>query len=122
MLGGLQGVRVPPARPTSGRCSATRGSFLTGCTFAGDFLFRGATVCKKFQADGSRFEKLLDVSKAKLHDYAYLEGIEHGPDMRFAFANAVGGAHARAARSRSRAGSRANWRASTSRRCTSTGF
>jgi hypothetical protein len=60
-----------------------------GCTFAGDFLLRGATVCKKLQADGCRFEKLLDVSKAKLNDFVYLEAIEQGPEMRFAFANAV---------------------------------
>lgn len=69
---------------------ADQGFVLTRCEFAGDFLFRGATVCKKFQADGSKFAKLLDLSKAKFHDYAYLENIETGPDTRLAFANAVG--------------------------------
>lgn len=68
---------------------ADQGFVLTKCVFEGDFLFRGATVCKKFQADGCRFDKLLDLSKAKLQDFAYLEGIEQGPDQRFAFANAV---------------------------------
>lgn len=66
-----------------------QGLTFTSCTFADDFLLRGATVQKKFQADGCRFEKLLDISKAKLHDFVYLEGIEQGPEMRFAFANAV---------------------------------
>src|SRR5262249_58594388 len=36
------------------------------------------------------FEGLLDLSKAKLHDYVYLENIEQGPKQRFAFANTVG--------------------------------
>ena len=69
---------------------ADQGFVLTKCEFAGDFLFRGATVCKKFQADGSQFAKMLDVSKAKFHDYAYLENVQLGPDARLAFANAVG--------------------------------
>ena len=66
-----------------------QGLTFAGCTFAGDFLLRGATVCKKVQVDGCRFERLLDVSKAKLHDFVYLETIEQGPEMRFAFGNAV---------------------------------
>lgn len=66
-----------------------QGFVLSGCTFHGDFLFRGSSVPKKFSADGSRFEKLLDLSKAKLPDFCYLEGVESGPDMRFAFLNAV---------------------------------
>jgi len=66
-----------------------QGFVLTKCTFHADFLFRGSNVEKKFQADGSRFEKMLDLSKAKLHDYCYLEGIEAGPEMRFAFVNAL---------------------------------
>ena len=68
---------------------AEQGFVLTKSTFHGDFLFRGANVEKKFSADGSRFEALLDLSKAKLHDFAYLEEIECGPAMRFAFLNAV---------------------------------
>lgn len=68
---------------------ADQGLIFAGCTFAGDFLLRGATVCKKLQLDGCRFERLLDVSKAKLNDFAYLEAIEQGPEMRFAFGNAV---------------------------------
>ncbi len=68
---------------------ADQGLVFKSCTFADDFLLRGATVCKKLQADGCRFEKMLDISKAKLHDFVYLESIEEGPEMRFAFANAV---------------------------------
>ena len=69
---------------------AHEGFVLTRCNFAADVLFRGATISKKFQADGSRFDALLDFSKAKLHDYAYLEAIEQGPGQRFAFLNTLG--------------------------------
>ncbi|MCU0703186.1 MAG: hypothetical protein MUF18_04255 [Fimbriiglobus sp.] len=66
-----------------------QGFVLNRSTFRGDFLFRGSSVAKKFSADTSRFEMLLDLSKAKLPDFCYLEGIESGPTMRFAFLNAV---------------------------------
>ncbi len=66
-----------------------QGLIFAKCRFAGDFLLRGATVDKKFQADGCRFEKLLDLSKAKLHDFVYLEQIEQGPEMRLAINNAL---------------------------------
>jgi hypothetical protein len=69
---------------------AEEGFVVGGCTFAGDVLFRGSTVSKKFEADGSRFDGLLDFSKAKLLDYVYLEGIEQGPAQRFAFTNTLG--------------------------------
>jgi hypothetical protein len=68
---------------------ADQGIVMTGCKCAGDVLFRGATVCKKWDGTGTRFEKLLDFSKAKLNDFVYLEGIEQGQRQRFAFANAV---------------------------------
>lgn len=65
------------------------GFVLTNCTFDGDFLFRGGCVDKKFSADGCRFERALDLSKAKLHDFVYLEDIEQGKLQSFAFLNAV---------------------------------
>lgn len=68
---------------------AEQGFILDKCIFRAAALFRGATVSKKWQADGSRFEGLLDLSKAKLHDFAYLEAIEQGPAMQFAFTNAL---------------------------------
>ena len=68
---------------------AEQGFILQKCTFRDDALFRGIHVSKKWQADTSRFEALLDLSKAKLHDFVYLEGIEQGPGMRFAFNNAL---------------------------------
>ena len=68
---------------------AEEGFALNDCKFAGDFLFRGSTVCKKFDAGKSRFDALVDLSKAKLHDFAYLEAIQSGPAQRFAFHNAV---------------------------------
>jgi hypothetical protein len=69
---------------------AEEGFNVSKCGFAGNVLFRGSTVTKKFDATGSRFDGLLDFSKAKLHDYAYLEGIEQGEKQRFAFANTLG--------------------------------
>lgn len=66
-----------------------QGFNLTKSVFHGDFLFRGSAVEKKFQADGSRFEKSLDLAKAKLRDYVYLEAIEQGQLQTFAFLNAV---------------------------------
>ena len=68
---------------------AADGFVVEKCHFLGDFLFRGANVEKKFSADGSRFDKLLDLSKAKLRDFAYLESIVAGPAQTFAFLNAV---------------------------------
>ncbi len=68
---------------------AEQGFILQKCVFRDEALFRGALVSKKWQADTSRFEGLLDLSKAKLQDFAYLEGIEQGPAMRFAFTNAL---------------------------------
>jgi hypothetical protein len=69
---------------------AEEGFILHKCAFAGDVLFRGSTVSKKFEANGSRFDGLVDLSKAKLHDYVYLEAIEQGDKQRFAFANTLG--------------------------------
>ena len=69
--------------------TADQGFVLTKSKFHGDFLFRGSSVDKKFQADGSLFEGLLDLSKAKLHDFAYLEAIRQGPNQTFAFLNAL---------------------------------
>ncbi|WP_435005934.1 pentapeptide repeat-containing protein [Tundrisphaera lichenicola] len=68
---------------------AEEGFILAGCKFEGDALFRGATVCKKWDAGVSRFERLLDLSKVKFHDFVYLETIEAGPDHRIAFHNAL---------------------------------
>jgi hypothetical protein len=68
---------------------AEQGFILTRCKCHGDVLFRGATVSKKWDGHGSRFEALLDFSKAKLNDFVYLENIEQGQRQRFAFANAV---------------------------------
>jgi hypothetical protein len=69
---------------------AEEGFIAKDCHFAGDVLFRGSTVSKKFEATGSCFEGLLDFSKAKLHDYVYLEGIQQGEKQRFAFTNTLG--------------------------------
>jgi hypothetical protein len=69
---------------------AEEGFVWKDCQFLSDCLFRGAAVAKKFDATNSRFESILDLSKAKLHDYAYLENIQQGEKQRFAFENTVG--------------------------------
>ncbi len=66
-----------------------QGINFTRCVFHQAFLFRGANVEKKFDAGDSQFLGLVDLSKAKLHDFAYLEGIKQGPGQTFAFLNAV---------------------------------
>lgn len=65
------------------------GLVFTGCRFLGDARFRGASVQKKFDLSESRFERMLDLSKAKLNDYVYMETITQGERMRFGFENAV---------------------------------
>jgi hypothetical protein len=66
------------------------GLVLAKCHFHGDFLFRGSSIHKKFQLDTSTFEGLLDLSKAKLHDFVYMEGIHQGEKQRFGFLNTLG--------------------------------
>jgi hypothetical protein len=68
---------------------AVEGFVMLNCTCAADVVFRGAHVGKKWDGQGTRFEGLLDFSKAKLQDYVYLESIEQGERQRFAFANAL---------------------------------
>jgi len=69
---------------------AEEGFSLNRCKFVADALFRGSTVAKKLDFTTSRFEALLDFSKAKLHDYVYLESIQQGDQQRFAFLNTLG--------------------------------
>lgn len=59
------------------------------CHFTCDMLLRGAAVAKKLDCASSQFDALLDLSKAKLHDFAYLENIVQGPKQQFALLNAV---------------------------------
>ena len=59
------------------------------CDFRADFLFRGSAVEKKFDAESSAFHGLIDLSKAKLRDFVYLEAIKQHPGQTFAFLNAV---------------------------------
>jgi hypothetical protein len=69
--------------------NAEEGFILTRCRCMGNVLFRGSSVDKKWDGNGTRFEGLLDFSKAKLHDFVYLETIEQGDKQRFAFSNAL---------------------------------
>jgi len=69
---------------------AHQGFVLAACKFNSDVELRGASVAMKCDLSGSRFEGLLDFSRAKLNDYWYLEEIEMGERCRLAFANAIG--------------------------------
>lgn len=66
-----------------------QGMGFEGCTLNGNALFRGAALTKKLDFGSSRVNGLLDLAKAKLHDYVYLEGIIQGEKQQFAFANAM---------------------------------
>ncbi len=68
---------------------AEEGFKLVDCRFEGDALFRGATFNKRWDAGSSRFDGHLDLSRAKLHDFAYLESIEVGPKFTLAVHNAL---------------------------------
>jgi hypothetical protein len=68
---------------------AEEGFKLVDCKFEMDALFRGATFTKRWDAGSSHFAGLLDLSRAKLHDFAYLEGIVVGPGHSVAFHNAL---------------------------------
>jgi hypothetical protein len=69
---------------------AHKGVTFGDCRFEAAALFRGASVAMKFDLGNSHIEGLLDLSRAKLNDYAYLEGIAQGEKGRFAFENTVG--------------------------------
>ena len=66
-----------------------QGACFEHCLVQSDFLMRGAVVQKKLDFSTSHFDGLVDLSKAKLHDFVYLETISQGPQQTFAFANAV---------------------------------
>lgn len=69
---------------------AHQGFVLAACRFNSLVEMRGASVAMKCDMAGSRFEELLDFSRAKMNDYWYLEEIEMGENCRLAFSNAVG--------------------------------
>jgi len=68
---------------------AEQGVVFTACQFEGEALFRGMSAAKKVDLTTSHCNGLLDFSKAKLNDFVYLEQIEPGPNLQFAFANAI---------------------------------
>jgi hypothetical protein len=65
------------------------GLVLQSCRLDGDAIFRGMVCAKKLDFTDSQCAATIDLSKAKLHDYVYLEGIQAGERCRFALLNAV---------------------------------
>ena len=69
--------------------SAAEGVSCVDCHFEHDVLLRGSTVTKKLDFQGTRFDSLVDFSKAKLHDFVYMQETEQAPSQRFAFVNTL---------------------------------
>jgi hypothetical protein len=69
--------------------TADEGLVFDRCQFLGDLLMRGATVGKKLDLTTSHAEAAVDFAKAKLHDFAYMEGLAAGPRQQFSFLNAI---------------------------------
>ncbi len=67
-----------------------QGVVFQDCVFSQDFILRGTVVAKKFDAANSEFAGLIDLSKAKLNDFVYLENIVQKPGQQFAIWNALG--------------------------------
>lgn len=68
---------------------ANEGFVIQRSRFEDTFLMRGATVAKKFDLGSSYFAGLVDFSKAKFHDFAYMDRMEQGEEQRFAFENTI---------------------------------
>jgi hypothetical protein len=68
---------------------ADQGASLVHCEFRKEALFRGSSVAKKFDLGQSTFHKMLDLSKVKLQDFAYLEDIRLEQGACVALKNAV---------------------------------
>lgn len=66
-----------------------QGLKLTECKFQKNLLLRGATIHKKLEPENSYVAGVFDLSKAKLHDFVYLEGVVAGPNQSWAFLNTV---------------------------------
>ena len=68
---------------------ANQGVIFGGCHFQQDVLLRGASIIKKLDFADAKIDQLVDLSKAKLSDYVYLEQIQMSPQTTFCFQNAV---------------------------------
>lgn len=58
-------------------------------TIRGSLLLRGTTVQKKFAIEGTEIGGCLDLSKAKLHDFSYLEDLKLGPNGSIRLWNSI---------------------------------
>lgn len=69
---------------------ADEGFLLNQCKCLCGMRFRGSSINKKLDFTTSEFESMIDLSRTKIHDYAYLENIKQGEKQKFALANIVG--------------------------------
>ena len=68
---------------------AHEGMWLTDCVMEGDVLFRGAAIGGRLDLGGTRVLGHVDLSRAKLRDYVYLEEMQQGEGQTFSFVNIV---------------------------------
>lgn len=65
------------------------GLVFKGCAFTQDVLMRGASVQMKLAFEQTKLSGTLDLQKAKLHDYTYLDGLEWGERATLRVWNAI---------------------------------
>jgi hypothetical protein len=68
---------------------AETGVEFRNCTFLGDVSMRGASVGQKLDFGASHLDGHVDLSRAKLRDYVYLEDVRQGPAQTYSFSNIV---------------------------------
>jgi hypothetical protein len=68
---------------------AAEGVRLVDSHFGDDLWLRGAAVQYRLDFSRSSFAGHVDLSRAKLFDFVYFEGIRQGPKQQFSFANVV---------------------------------
>jgi len=66
-----------------------QGLIFRECRFEKNLTARGMVVHKKVEFVDSTAERMVDFSKAKLHDFVYLETLKGGQLQQFAFLNAL---------------------------------
>ena len=65
------------------------GMVFQSCHFGADCNLRGTTIEKKLDLTDSKLLGCLDLSKAKLRDYVYLQDISSGEESSFKWVNAI---------------------------------
>ncbi|MEM6691750.1 MAG: hypothetical protein AAF664_20145 [Planctomycetota bacterium] len=70
-------------------CQFEQGLVLRDCKIGGELRLRGASFEKKLELNDTCVEKTIDLSKAKLRDFAYFDDLKLAEGTRFRLANAI---------------------------------